>query len=351
MKVARLYHSRGLRQNEIAERLQTSQTSVSRLLQQAQDLGIIRTTVVVPPGLNNDLEEEIEERYGLAECHVIDTMSDDDTELTVDLGDAMASIFAASWSIPVKILGYTSWSRTMRSMVASLQPVRGQTPRVVEMLGDLGPPTLQHEAARSTQRLAELAGGEPVFLRAPGVSSSPDVRQALLDQDLHARRALRLLDAIDLALVGIGPLKVVSPLKPGDTYFTQKQFDHARAQGAVGQICLRFIDADGRPVATDLDDLLIGVTFKQLHAARHRWAAAGGPSKYAAIHAALMGAWLDTLVLDTRTAEYLADLPRAGSVDVRAQKTGGGRIRKKQTGGVGSGRRRPSGHGIASSPS
>ena len=55
-KVARLYHVRGLRQGEIAERLRLSQSRVSRLLDRAGELGIVRNIVAVPPELHRDLE-------------------------------------------------------------------------------------------------------------------------------------------------------------------------------------------------------------------------------------------------------------------------------------------------------
>jgi DNA-binding transcriptional regulator LsrR (DeoR family) len=64
-KVARLYHARGLRQTEIAERLRLSQPRVSRLLAHAEELGIVRNIVAVPAELNRDLEEALRDAYGL----------------------------------------------------------------------------------------------------------------------------------------------------------------------------------------------------------------------------------------------------------------------------------------------
>ncbi len=307
VKVARLYHARGLRQSEIAERLRLSQARVSRLLQQAEDLGIVRTIVVPPPGLNSELEEEVERVYGVRECHVIDAVSDGEDELAQDLGQALAAILAGSgiMSTPVDVLGYNSWSRTLQAMVAAMQPVRGGAAKVVEMLGDIGPPTLQHEAARSTQRLAARTGAEPIYLRTPGVSSTAEIRAAILEHDRHAQETLTLLDHMDLALIGIGECDVVAPLRPGDNFFTQEQFDRARELGAVGQICLRFLDEHGGEVVTEFDDLVVGVTLEQIRAARYRCGAAGGPAKYPVIRAALLGKWVDTLVIDTTTAEWL----------------------------------------------
>ena len=173
------------------------------------------------------------------------------------------------------------------------------------MVGDLGPPDQQHEATRLTQRLASLVGATPVFLRTPGVVASAQVREALIAHDGYAQQALGLLDSLDLALVGVGTCEVVPPLQAGNNFFSTDQLRDVAAAGAVGQICLRFLDARGAPVATPLDDLVTGVTPDQLRSAKRRWAVAGGASKYAAIRAVLLGGWVDTFVTDIATARWL----------------------------------------------
>ena len=307
-KVARLYHHSGLRQVEIADRLRISQTRVSRLLQQAEVDGVVHTVVVPLIGLNAAVEEELEAHFSLAEAHVVDTVADSEDELGAELGEAAAAIFVGS-AVDVPVLGVTSWSRTLRRMIDALRPVRTGTTTVVEMLGDLGPPDQQHEAARSTQRLALLTGADPVFLRTPGVVPTPQVRDALLAHDAYARHALRLLDTLDLALTGVGTCDVVPPLREGNNFFSAAQLREVVAAGAVGQICLRFLDARGEPVASPLDDLVTGVTTEQLRTAKRRWVVAGGPSKYAAVRAVLLGGWTDTLVTDTATARWLLATP------------------------------------------
>ena len=52
IKVARLYHTHGMRQTDIAKRLQISQSRVSRLLTQAEEASIVRTVVAVPPHIH-----------------------------------------------------------------------------------------------------------------------------------------------------------------------------------------------------------------------------------------------------------------------------------------------------------
>lgn len=308
IKVARLYHTHGMRQTDIAQRLRISQSRVSRLLTQAEEAAIVRTVVAVPAHIHADLEERVEKRYDVSDVHVIDAVSDNEVELGRDLAHAMAALLH---EVPfdARVIGFTSWSKTLRLMVDALQPMRTRTEHVVEMLGDLGPPDLQHDAARSTQRFAALTGAQPVFLRTPGVVPSAEIKEVLLSRDLHAREALAMLDSVDLALIGIGACELDPGLRSGDNFFTDDQFATMRDRGAVGEVCLHFLDAEGKLVPGELDEHVIGVTLAQLRSARRRWAVAGGRRKHDAVRAALRGGWVDTLVTDAATAEYLVSAP------------------------------------------
>jgi DNA-binding transcriptional regulator LsrR (DeoR family) len=304
--VAWLYHTRGLRQSAIAERMRISQSRVSRLLEQAADLGIVKTVVVLPKDEQSVLEQELEFAYGLKEVHVHDLgVVGNETELVRELGQLLA-LHLQNTLLDAPVVGFTSWSRTLQETVRKLQPLRqSDTKFVVELVGDLGPPTLQHQAAQHTQQLADLAGAEPMFLRIPGVVATREVKQTLLGYDSHAREALSKLDELDVALSGIGAGGIIPPLRAGDNFFTNEQVAQARKRGAVGELNLRFISEDGEPVHTDFDELIVGVTLAQLRRADRRLGVAGGPSKYRAIRAALVGGWLNVLVTDAATAQWL----------------------------------------------
>ena len=307
-RVAWLYHVRGLKQSEVAESLGLSQPRVSRLLEEAVGLGIVRTTVRVPSGLQLELEQALEETYGLREALVFDVPDpDDERRLLGDLGLMLAGYLQES-PLEGDVIGLTSWSRTLREAVRALNAPAGAPARyVVEMLGDVGPPDVQHEAAEVTQQLARFTGAQPRFLRVPGVVESPGVRRTILENDIYVRESLRLLDVIDEALVGIGTCSIDPPLRPGGNFFTSAQFEHALALGAVGQVNLRFIDRDGNAISSELDDLIIGVSLDQLRACRRTIAVGGGRSKHSAIRGALVGGWVNTLVTDVMTARQLVD--------------------------------------------
>jgi DNA-binding transcriptional regulator LsrR (DeoR family) len=61
-------------------------------------------------------------------------------------------------------------------------------------------------------------------------------------------------------------------------------------------------------VLSDLDDRVVGIDPDTLRVIPRRIGIAGGESKHIAIHAAVMGGWVNVLVTDTGTAAELLRL-------------------------------------------
>ena len=168
------------------------------------------------------------------------------------------------------------------------------------------------DAAAIEPNAAQAFQAEAVFLRTPGVMKSAALRDAAL-ADVHVQKALRMLDELNIVFVGIGPADFHGPLEENDNFFTAEQLAEVRKAGAVGQLHQRFIDSEGQPVRTPLDDLVIGISLAQLRDAGRRIAVAGGASKHKALAAALAGEWIDVLVTDVESANHLlanASAPR-----------------------------------------
>lgn len=302
---SQLYHLHGLRQRHIGDRLNVSQARVSRLIQRAHSQGLVRRVLAVPEGLLPELEETIEDQYPVAEVHVVD-VGGTPPDIARALGRAAARYLGEA-VVHGRIIGLTSWSVTLQEMAFALAAApRPAATHVVEMLGDLGSPSTQHGAARATQAMATALGATPVFLRTPGVLPTPELRDRALG-DAHVRQALGLLDSLDIAFIGVGPPSVHGMLSAGDYYFSPQQLDDVRRAGAAGQINQRFLDDRGQPVATDLDDLVVGSTLEQVRAAGRRVVVAGSADKHQAIRAALRGGWVDVLLTDLGTALELAE--------------------------------------------
>jgi DNA-binding transcriptional regulator LsrR (DeoR family) len=177
--------------------------------------------------------------------------------------------------------------------------------RVVQTLGGIGRPDAEEYAADLVRRMAAALRAATVLLPAPGIVASPAVREAL-ESDPHVREALDQLGHIDMLLVGIGSL-ASNPVLNDERSITPGALDELRRGGAVGDIALRFFDADGHAVASSLDDRLLGISLEQLRATPRVVAIAGGIEKVEAIRAALRTGVIDDLVIDLETAERLLD--------------------------------------------
>ena len=75
--------------------------------------------------------------------------------------------------------------------------------------------------------------------------------------------------------------------------------------GVVGDIALRFFDAQGQPVHSEIDNRVIGITLDQLQRTRRVVGIAGGPTKFQAVLGALRGKLINVLITDSVTAERL----------------------------------------------
>lgn len=310
VRVARLYYEAGLRQPEIAERLQISQAKVSRLLKRAADEGIVRITIATPVGVHPDLEERLEEAYGLQEAVVVDTHDDDERSLMHDLG-AAAAFHLESTLKAGDVIGISSWSATLLAMVNAMRPVRtvsGIT--VVQILGGVGDPGAEVHATELTRRLAGLVQGTPILLPVPGVVGSLEARE-VLERDEYVSRVLDLWATMTVALVGIGAVTPSPLLERSGNVFEVPERRLLTERGAVGDVCLRFFDAAGGPIVSDLDSRVIGLTLDQLRNVPRSIAVAGGVRKLDAIRGALAGGYLRCLVTDRRTAEALLGAARA----------------------------------------
>lgn len=304
-KVARLYYEQELSQSEIAAQLDLSQATVSRLLKRASEAGIVQITVTLPGGFNAEIEEALQQKYGLKEAIVVDVSPDDDDErIQRALGTATAYYLQTTLK-QHEIIGLSSWSATLLAIVDSMKALaRPIDAQVVQILGGMGNPAAEAHANRLTDRLARLVHGHAVYLPAPGIVSSEETRREFL-ADHFVREALSRFDQITLALVGIGDLQPSKLLASSGNRFTSAELAQLREKGAAGDICLRFFDADGEPVDSALDRRVISITLEQLKAARRSVGVAGGVRKLAAIRAALRGRWINVLITDRYVAEGL----------------------------------------------
>jgi len=303
-KVARMYYMQDLNQQAITEKLQLHQSTISRMLKKAKTLNLVRFSVATPPGTFADLEDQLTSRFDLKDAVVVDCPAEGEA-MVRDLGVALA-YFLETTLKPGKIVGISSWSRSLFAMVDGLHPgdyCKGG--RVVQILGGVGNVGNEFHAIHLAQRLAGSIGARPVLLQSPAIVGSAEA-QRVLSRDHAVQEAAALFERLDIALVGIGSMEPSRMLSVSGNIFSREERAELQRLGAVGDICFRFFNADGQPLKSPLMKRVIGIDLAELRSCRRVVGVAGGVHKVDAILGALRGNLLDVLITDQRTAETLS---------------------------------------------
>lgn len=304
-RVARMYYEWDMRQSDIARQLDLSQATVSRLLNRSKEEGIIRISINLPSGVYTELEEILVKKYNMRDVIVVDSLEDNEKIIQRDLGAATA-YYLESAIRPNEIIGISSWSATLLALVDAMHPLpKKPGVKVVQILGGVGNPSVEAHASRLTSRMAQLVGGEAVYLPVTGILATEAARDVLLADEV-TQGAFRLFDHVTTALVGIGSLDPSPLLAQSGNIFSPQEINLLRKEKAVGDIVLRFYNENGELTETGLEKRVISMTLEQLSKVNRAVGVAGGSRKYAGILGALRGHWINILVTDHFTAERLA---------------------------------------------
>lgn len=218
-----------------------------------------------------------------------------------DLAQAAADVLIARVQ-PQQRIGVT-WGETIVNVIDRITPGHGLEATVVQLIGSTSRALLQpafadaDEVARS---LAERLGGRAVRMPVPYMIDDATIYEALRGQPAVAE-VLDLAAQLDLALIGVGTVGASSSMSSCGL-LTQAEVDQAAALGAVGDMCGRFIDSNGQPVATPTDDRILGIDLAALRNCPQVICVGAGHHKVTAVLGVLRSGIVNTLVTDAATA-------------------------------------------------
>jgi DNA-binding transcriptional regulator LsrR (DeoR family) len=194
----------------------------------------------------------------------------------------------------------TAWGATLSEVARRIMGEKLEDFSVVMLLGGLT--SVQHamDPAEIARQIGGAFGGRCYPLCAPAIVDTRRIKDCLLS-DTGISSALNIAQAAQVALVGIGSTTdTASVVRAG--VVSASQVEELRIRGAVGDICYRYYDADGRAVRTDFDERVVGLSLPQLRKIPEVIAVAGGKTKVKPIAAAIRGGLIDVLVTDESTA-------------------------------------------------
>ncbi len=138
---------------------------------------------------------------------------------------------------------------------------------------------------------------------APLVLSSKNAAEALLNEQ-SLKQITRMISLSAMSVVGIGAMNNEATIL-NNGILSKDDFTYLKMKGAVGDLLTHFIDKDGNPIESDLDNRLISTPLSILKNLKNVIGVAGGRKKVKIIRAALKGGYLDALITDEDTAMEL----------------------------------------------
>jgi DNA-binding transcriptional regulator LsrR (DeoR family) len=296
-KVATLYYKFSLTQKAIADRLNVSVMTASRLLDRARRTGVVTITVHTPFGTVPALEARLREAFGLRTAVVLENPYGEDR--TTLLGRAAA--FHLDMLLTDRaVVGMTA-GRTAASMVRHLQSRRLPGLRLVQLIGSLGLVD-QMNPFNLIQRACEQLNAQGQYFIAPAYARSPEERNALLHSLLQQSNLAELWEAVSLIVLGIG-VATEKSIYVETGFITPSEMARLDHAGAVGDLLGHFFDERGVFLDDSVNRRVMGMPVEKLWQVERVIAAAGGREKVRAIRGALRTGCLAQLITDEETAQ------------------------------------------------
>ncbi|RST87646.1 sugar-binding transcriptional regulator [Aquibium carbonis] len=298
-KAAWLYYTHGLRQDEVARRLDISRASVAMYLRKARETGIVTISTSTQLFAADVLARKMEDAFGLDSVWVVQD-NPAALESTSEIPIVAASVFLSLVSSGQKI--GIAWGRTVYAIADAMSYADLQDVTVVQLCGNLGAP-YSYRPDQCTMEIARRLNARGLNFYAPLVLSTESLARELREEPV-IREQLAGVSDCDLALFSVGVVDDdAHVVKCGA--MTAAEVHALRDEGAAGVIAGQMIDASGRLLDCGYNRRVISADFASLKSIRRRMMVVQESAKLEPLQAALAGDFATHLVLSADMARRL----------------------------------------------
>lgn len=296
-----LHFIEGVKQSEIAERLNLSHTKVNRMIAAGRKAGMVKISISSPFQRLVDLENEVTQRFGLKQSVVAPTVSDN-PETTLQMVGRVAANHLLETLRDGDVVAITG-GKAVSAVVENLEAERRFDVRVVPLTGGVQGKHYTDVNHLATQ-LADKLGGTAQLVHAPLFAEDEQQRDLLMNV-ASIREVFDLARQATVALVGIGSVEA-----PGSGYYDLLPEPARGGQalvdaGIAGEFLAHLIKADGSLAEIDLNSRVLALDPAQLADCPTIIGVAAGGLKAGPVAAALAGRFLTSLVVDEEIARAL----------------------------------------------
>lgn len=302
-----LHHVDGLRQHEIAERLGVSRATVSRLLKEARETGVVEVRVNVSLPRVTELESALRAAFPELRNALVEEAPDRESSQERAARAAARLLGDIVTAGPVTIA--VGWGRTLSAMRSYLRPRTSRRAVVVDAVGHV-PGEAGIATSDISQALASVWGARSSHIPAP-ICVDRGIADSLLRNPAVAD-GLRRAGEADVVVASVGTTRSDSTLGRS-TLFAPDRWAALKEAGAIGDVLCNFFDSEGRPVEVEDERVWIGLSREDLQQSRRVIAVVGGVERAGAATAAIRAGLVDDLIVDSITAAaMLESLPQDG---------------------------------------
>lgn len=304
INAAKLHYLSGLSQGEVAVRLGVSRPTANKLIQHAKDRGWVTISVTDPRDGDRKLADELAARYALASVTLAHAPDEDNAELLRHLGMAGARVVTDHVQ-DGSVVGVV-WGRTLHAVARALPRAETHGVEIVQLKGGMSPSGRTTDDVETMHLFCRAFDAWGRYLPLPAIFDDVTVKD-LVERERHVRSVLDRARSLDAAVFTAGAVDEAAPLF-GLGYLTDAEKTALRGR-AVGDVCSRFLTAQGEIALPELDARTVGIHLEDLARTPHRILIAGGARKAPAMAAALRAGLVTDLVVDDATGRRLLAAP------------------------------------------
>jgi DNA-binding transcriptional regulator LsrR (DeoR family) len=305
VEIAKAYYEQNHDQASIAQSLGISTSQVSRYLTQARDLDLIQVRVVAPEDHMSALEERLGAAFpGLQEVIVAPAFQMSDAALRRTIGRAAARYLEQKIRPGARVC--VGSGRSLCEVFTWLKPQNIPNISIVQAMCNVGHEAMEIDFNEMARSAAEAFQGQVSYMNAPAILGSGKATDFVATNP-SIKQALNMARTADVYLFGVGSLE-------SDLIFTRwnlikpEELEQLRKAGAVGDICSRFYNIDGKIMPSAMDPRIVGIDLQDLAGKALTIAVAGGKDKVLPLVGALRGGFIKTLITDEQTSMSILDL-------------------------------------------
>ncbi len=298
--VAKLYYENNYTQQEIAKKLNISRPTVSRLIQQAKDLGYVHIEITNPFEYKEDLSDMLRKKYDLESIFVCHSPSNTEEEIKKTICE-----YAAQYLNGIvkdeDTIGVT-WGTTMKEIAVRLPNKAVSNVEIVQLNGGISYSETNTHAYEIIHEFTRAYRSIPRYLALPVFFDSETVKN-LVETDRNIQQTMTRGREANIAVFTVGSVKDNAILFRLGYMNEEEQL--SIQQNAVGDICSRFFTEQGLIANEAINNRTVGIQLHDLRKKEKAILVAGGERKVKGIHGALTGKYANVLIIDQYTAKSL----------------------------------------------